>query len=311
MNSVRKWIRDVFGFSGNEINGFLILIPLMMAFIFSEPLYHAWIAKRVRDHSYDAKRFDSLIAVWPEPADDQAGTGVVLPAALFHFNPNTASVDDLRRLGLDERLSNRIAAYRRKGGVFTVKSDLLKIYGVDSALYNRLYGYIQLPSSAVAKKERSASAVRRETSDRSAVARKNKQPEQKFDINTADTLQLKSVYGIGSKLAARIIRFRDALGGFVRPDQLFEVYGLDSVTVSRLLDVGTIASDFTPDKININTASEKRLSMHPYISYRLARALVSYRFQHGDFPDVNDIKKLSALEPGELDRVLPYLKVKD
>jgi len=97
----------------------------------------------------------------------------------------------------------------------------------------------------------------------------------------------------------------------VRPDQLFEVYGLDSVTVSRLLDVGTIASDFTPDKININTASEKRLSMHPYISYRLARALVSYRFQHGDFPDVNDIKKLSALEPGELDRVLPYLKVKD
>lgn len=296
MKRIRRWIRDVFGFSGTEINGFLILIPLMLILVLSEPLYHRWMAGRARQA--DTKQFDSLAALWDTAGQREPAAQAV---ALFQFDPNTVEVDELVSLGVGEVLANRIAAYRRKGGVFRVKSDLLKIYGLDSALYHQLYDSIKLPVRPGWHNGKRTSRL--ELS--------NRQHAKKFDINIADTLQLKSVYGIGSRLAARIVKFRESLGGFVKRDQLFEVYGLDSVTVTRLLEICFIAADFVPEKININTASERRLSEHPYISNHLARLLVRYRFQHGDFRDVSDIKKLSEVRIEDADRILPYLKVKD
>lgn len=305
MKSIRKWVRNVFGFSGNEINGFLILIPVMLLLVISEPLRHVWMAGRFGERK--VVPVDSLEALWGDLAGQKT---VARPAALFHFDPNTATVEDLTKLGFTPGSSTRIAAYRQKGGVFRIKSDLLKIYGLDSALYDQLYGYIALPVDPV-RRDRAThfppdgstvhNRPRYEPSSRG-------EKKQKFDINTADTLQLKSVYGIGSKLAARIVKFRDGLGGFVNQDQLFEVYGLDSATVVRLLSAGFISPDFAPRRINVNTANAEMLSAHPYINYQLARLLVSYRFQHGDFTDVNDIKKLSIIKQHDVERLLPYLE---
>ena len=297
MKSIRKWIRDIFGFSGNEINGFLILIPLMVLLLISEPLYHGWVARRgYQDAVRDSVLLDSLAMTWAGGERRNRSLQDVEKISLFPFDPNTASVEELRNLGVDERSATYIAAYRRKGGVFRVKSDLMRIYGLDSSLYKRLYSYISLPPRRLPD---------------SSIKRAKKEVTGKFDINTADTLQLKSVYGIGSRLAARIVKFRDALGGFVKREQLSEVYGLDSMTVRRLLEVSFIDADFIPEKININSADEEKLSTHPYIRYKMARLLTSYRFQHGDFTEVTDIKKLSAIESFEVDRLLPYLKVRD
>jgi competence protein ComEA len=311
MNSVRKWIRDIFGFSGNEINGFLILIPLMLLLVLSEPLYHAWVANMQRHDVHDSMELDSLITQWDPQFSDHGPAGIVREVSLFSFDPNTAAVEDLRRLGLSSNSANHIAAYRRKGGTFRTKSDLLHISGVDSSLYKQLYDFIRLPARRIDLKKRFPVAGDRILYKKRAEPRGTKEVKKKFDINTADTLLLKSVYGIGSRLAARIIKFRDRLGGFVNPEQLYKVYGLDSMVVGRLLSAGDIHADFIPDKININTADASRLSVHPYIGFKLADLLVSYRFQHGDFKEVNDIKKLTIVPPDQLERLLPYIKVND
>jgi competence protein ComEA len=305
MKSIRKWIRDIFGFSGTEINGFLILLPVTLVLVFSEPVYHAWMTGLSRQEPKDLAKLDSLVAVW-ELQKKKPALEPTQQVILFSFDPNTASVEELRSLGFSERSSNRIAAYRLKGGIFRVKSDLTKIYGLDSTLYNQLYKYIRLPSSRVVLTESGKPHNRPETeaSDRT-------QGSKIFDINTADTTLFKTVYGIGPRLAARIVKFRDGLGGFIHRHQLYEVYGLDSVVVERLLKVGLIKSDFIPAKININVADEEQLARHPYIGYKFARALKTYRYQHGDFQQVNDIKKLSAINSQDLERLLPYVKVKD
>jgi DNA uptake protein ComE-like DNA-binding protein len=231
-----------------------------------------------------------------------ANAAGIQEVALFPFDPNHSSISDLRRLGFSEISSRRIVAYRAKGGVFSVKSDLLRIYDLDSALYKRLYGYINLPSGPPRRERNFTPSTRR--SERPGVTKT-------FDINTADTLHLKTVYGIGPVLATRIIKFRDALGGFVRREQLYEVYGLDSTVVQRLLKSVFITPDFIPEKVNINTADEQKLSGHPYIRRKFAGAMISYRFQHGDFMDITDIKKLSIMRPEEIERLLPYLKTVD
>jgi len=301
MNSIRKWIRNVFGFSGNEINGFLILVPLMLVLIFSEPLYHSWIANGERHYADDNRILDSLVAVWDKEVPESREGSFLREVSFFTFDPNTVSVNDLMKLGFPESLANRVAAYRQKGGVFRIKSDLMKIYGLDSTLYKQLYSFIRLPSGKYP-------ATNHGTAPEPS---KNRDADSNFDINTADTTLLKTVYGIGPVLAARVLKFRDALGGFVLPDQVYEVYGLDSMVVMRLLKVCFIRPDFVPEQININTADEKLLSRHPYIRYSTATALVKYRFQHGDFTSVSDIKKLAATHAKEMERLLPYLKLKD
>ena len=304
MNSIRKWIRNVFGFSGNEINGFLILLPLMLVLVFSEPLYHAWISHGQRPYAADLAKLDSLVAVLEAGVEGE--NPVTRDVPMFSFDPNTAGVEDLLRLGFPPVSANRIAAYRRKGGVFRIKSDLLKIYGLDSALYNQLYKYIKLPIRYA-----EGSGPDKSLSVPGSGVSKSRWIRKSFDINAADTVLLKTVYGIGPVLAARIVRFRDGLGGFVSTGQLNEVYGLDSTVVKRLLEVIFIAADFVPEMININTADEQRLVGHPYIRYNVARALVNYRFQHGDFADARDIKKLSVLTPDEVERLLPYLDIRN
>ena len=304
MHSVRKWIRNIFGFSGNEINGFLILIPLMVVLVLSEPLCRFWITSGDRRYSKDAGRLDSLMAVWAKDAKQPSEVPGIPDVAPFPFDPNTAAVADLLRLGFSKTSANRIAAYRRKGGVFRVKSDLMKIYGLDSALYRQLYNYITLPTRRWVRSNPAKAPVRPE----SLIAER---AAKNFDINTADTSLLKTVYGIGPTLASRIVKFREGMGGFVSVLQLNEVYGLDSSVVKRLLEAGFIRPDFVPEKLNINTADENALSDHPYISFKMARAIVNYRYQHGDFIAPTDIKKLSALDLKEVDRLLPYLKVED
>jgi competence protein ComEA len=57
---------------------------------------------------------------------------------------------------------------------------------------------------------------------------KKQHPGTIVDLNTADTVQLTQLYGIGATFARRIVSYRARLGGFVNKEQLKEVFGIDS-----------------------------------------------------------------------------------
>ena len=300
MEWLKKLIRDWFGFSRTEINGFLILLPLTVLIIFSAPAYHWWQSHRTPDFSAESKKLDSLLTLWDEKEkNDSIISSQKTQRVLFAFNPNTSTVEELQKLGFAKILSTRMASYRSKGGEFRVKSDLLKIYGMDSTFYYQVYPYIQLPDAI---KETKKDVLTTTLASKKRLI---------FDINTADTSQLKTIYGIGTTLASRIIKFREGLGGFIKHEQFSEVYGLDSAVVNRLMNASFIDQHFMPRKLNINTADEKELSTHPYIKKSLAKAILAYRFQHGEFTDVNDLVKIPIINPEEAQRLIPYLKVKD
>ena len=273
----------------------------MMLLIFSEPVYH-WISVRSpRDFSADRKKLDSLAALWgQETRDIQDSDSPRM--VLFHFDPNSATSAELQTLGFSKGLSTRIASYRSKGGRFRVKSDLLKIYGMDSSFYQQLYGYIQLPEKLVYQ-DTKRFEPRLPVQYRRVV--------EKFDLNKADTSQLIKIYGIGEKLAVRIVRYREKLGGFIRPEQVREVYGLDSLVVQQVLSASFIDSNFKPILLNINTASEKDLSSHPYISKTMAKAIVAYRFQHRKFHDPQEIREIHIIRNEEANRIIPYLEIRE
>jgi len=306
---IKRWIKDFFALSHSQANGFIILIPLLAIIIFSEPLWHWYIGQRKEDFSKDRAKLDSLIALWdkrqPEENKDKPVAAEPLKSVFFSFDPNHATVDELRALGFSSALASRIAHYREKGGKFKVKADLLKIYGVDSSFYQQLYAFIVLPEKPEFKKPE---FKKKEYDHKSPSKGKS---ISTFDINRADTAQLKKIYGIGEKLSWRIIKYRDALGGFVVMDQVLEIYGLDSAVVNRLIKASFVERDFQPFRINVNTADENTLAAHPYLKKTVAKSIVAYRFQHGEFKALDDLRKIHALDDKTIRKIAPYLTVGD
>jgi DNA uptake protein ComE-like DNA-binding protein len=293
-----RWIRNFFGFSRAQTNGFIILLPLLTLFIFSAPVYRWWESRKPHDFSEDRVLLDSLARQWQTKEVNQLPGEEEVPVRLFTFDPNSVSKDELLAMGFSSGLANRLVNYRSKGGQFRLKHDLLKLYGMDSAFYEMLVPYINLPEEYVKAEVRPTDEDKLTTTKRNAV---------RFDLNRADTTLLKTVYGIGSKLSARIVNFRESMGGIVDKHQLYDIYGLDSAVVQRLDSASFIQPDFQVRSLNINTATEVQLAAHPYISKRMATAIVTYRFQHGRYTSIDDLRKILLFDETQLERLKPYL----
>jgi len=129
-----------------------------------------------------------------------------------------------------------------------------------------------------------------------------------IDINTADTAAFISLPGIGSKLAARIVNFREKLGGFYSIAQVGETYGLPDSSFQKIRQYLKL-ENMSIRKVNINTATIDELKTHPYIKWSLANPIVAYRNEHGPFSKVEDIKKVMAVTDEIYNKVAPYLTV--
>lgn len=305
MNPIQRWVRDYFGFSRSQVNAFLILLPLMMLIVFAPAVWKNYVLPHPYDDAEDRAKLDSLVGVWEAGLEkEEVGEPDAVVRSVFRFDPNTATVEQWRALGLSAASSTRIAHYREKGGKFKVKADLLKIYGIDSAFYHRVFAYIALPENKTGAEGKKDLWDNHHKESRESRFKTN---TARFDINAADTAQLKSVYGIGEKLSQRILKYRDALGGFVTLEQLTEIYGLDTTVVTRLKTKCVVLPEFRPDRININQADEKRLAAHPYLKSGVARIIVAYRFQHGEFRSLDDLRKIQGLDPKIIDKIAPYL----
>ncbi|MBX9850170.1 MAG: helix-hairpin-helix domain-containing protein [Cytophagaceae bacterium] len=290
MKKIKYLLRNHFGFSKKETNGFIVLLILMILFLIFPWIFNQFYNPQKSDQAFTYRRLDSLIAGGEDPGRFSTRE-VRASLQVFLFDPNTASESDLIKI-MGGRIGKRIANFRSKGGKFFIKSDLLKIYGMDKSLYRSIENYITLPDSISKQKI-------------------NKQSLAKiiFDINKADSAQLESVKGIGKKLASRIVKYRDKVGGFISKDQYAEVYGLDSMVVAELKQCSFISEDFIPEKININSCTINALSSHPYIGKKNAASIIAYRNQHGSFAELGDLKKIKAIPENSLQKMLPYLSL--
>ncbi|WP_233589146.1 ComEA family DNA-binding protein [Gynurincola endophyticus] len=139
---------------------------------------------------------------------------------------------------------------------------------------------------------------------------KPKPQKNKLDINRVDSVQLAILIHNQLKLAGRIIRYRDRLGGFVKTEQLKEVYGLSEKLYQRLILNVFITADFKPKRLNILTLDFKALISHPYIDYNLAKLLIRFREHCGENCNYESLSALIALEGVDLQRLKNYLEFK-
>lgn len=164
------------------------------------------------------------------------------PAEAFRFNPNTASVQDLIRLGFSRKQAESIENYRAKGGFYRRKSDFAKSFVVSEQMYERLKDYIDIPL---------------------------------LDINAADSAAFDSLPGIGPYFAAKMVSYRSSLGGYSFKEQLMEIWNLDKTRFNALQDLISVGPC---DSLDFWSMSVDELKAHPYIrNHASARSIVFFR----------------------------------
>lgn len=161
----------------------------------------------------------------------------------FRFNPNTVSVEDLQRLGFTEKQAQSIDNYRQKGGKFRRKEDFAKSFVVADSVYHRLEPFIDIP---------------------------------RLDINKADSAAFDALPGIGPYFAAKMVSYREELGGYSTPEQLLEIYNFGEERYEKLKDL--IECSDPPRSLRLWTLPEDSLRLHPHIRYKsVAHGIVLYR----------------------------------
>jgi DNA uptake protein ComE-like DNA-binding protein len=315
MKRINYWLRNVFGFSQGEINGFRILTLIMVLAVAAPFLFGLIRAGKPSEMAADQRELDSLRAVLgkssEEKAPAKAGTAGNHPAspAIADFDPNLLTAEQWQALGLQKSIAQRIINYRQKGGKFRTKADLQKIYGFPADVYARLSAHILLPDSLTYALKQKEPVTSVSVEEKNAVSSpvKTEKAIAKFDLNIADSTQLIQLKGIGPALSRRIINYRQKLGGFASESQLREVYGLDSVLAEEVLKYGFVRENPPIQKLYVNSATAQELMAHPYISPKVANIIVDYRKQHGSYTSLGSLYQIRALNKSTLDKVAPYL----
>lgn len=213
-----------------------------------------------------------------------------VPRELFTFDPNTLSDSGFGRLGFSQREIATLRKYQEKGGRFSKKEDFSKLYFVSDDEYAALEAYIEIAPDTTRRPDRYDGEKKR----------------REVDINLSDTVELKSVRGIGSYFAREIVSLREELGGYYSLDQLIDIYGMTPERIAELENRLKVSSEAVR-KINLNTATVHDLARHPYIDFKTANKLVGWREKRGRVSAL-DLEQSGLLDAELYRKFAPYLE---
>lgn len=169
------------------------------------------------------------------------------------YDPNRMELSDWMSFGFSDKQSQVIFKYIKSQGGLVEAKQLNNIYAVSEKDKAKMVKWCKI---------------------------------SKLDINQMTAKDFSSYKGVGEVLSKRILKYRSLLGGFYSLQQLYEVYGLDSVVVDQMVNRSQLLSRV--QKIKINSWPKSKLKKHPYINEQEARSIIGLR-------SVNKIEQESQL----------------
>lgn len=315
----KEKLKDVLALNSSERRGMALLMGLCL-------LAAAWVAYEELIHPRPEEDKAVLQAAW-EPmaasiASDTNGRqrsdhqSDRRAPVLFHFDPNGLPVEQWMELGLTGRQAEAIHRYEARGGRFRSKKDLARMRVVDPGLFAQWAPYIDLPDSIArgpwTMRDEPEGLTGHRGMERSEAVRPVPAPRRAsvVEVNGADSVSLVALPGIGPSFARGILRYREMLGGYMDLDQMAEVYVLRDKpdAVERLRQMLLVDTTLVR-RINLNTMEADPIGRHPYGGWKLAKALVAYRKQHGPFKSVEGIRACALVTDSIYLRLSPYLLV--
>lgn len=211
-----------------------------------------------------------------------------VPLVMQPFDPNTVDSATLRQLGMKPWQARAFVHYREAGARFGKNEDIKRLRWLNDSMYAALE-----PWMVIEGKDSVVQPMR--------VVKK----DTVLDLNTADTLLLQYIPGIGRGYARRIVNYRRSLGGYVHLRQLsdkeVDIEHWEDFAPYFLIDTTCVK------KLVLEGATAARLARHPYITFTQAKALETEQRRRG-IRSRAQIERLGVFTEEELERLWPYLQ---
>lgn len=207
------------------------------------------------------------------------------------FNPNFISDYKGFTLGMSVAEIDRLHAFRKLNKFVNSADDFQQVTGISDSLKAVLSPYFKFPDWV----------------QKTRAQKKSATVWVKTDINRATAEDLRAIYGIGPALSARIIKHRDALGGYADIAQVADVWGLSEDVVGRVKQRFIVRSQGLK-KWNVNQASLQDLSQFSYFGYRVAKSVVAHRTMNGPITGPEDLAKINGFPAEKLQIIALYLE---
>ena len=312
---MKKLFTDFFYYTHSERNGALLLSFLCLLF-FMAPRFYPFLFKKP---AIDFAEFSARTVALNENAESQIEE--TQEKALFAFDPNTASLQELTRLGLPEKVARTIINYRNKVGAFRYKTDLKKIYGLKAADYARIEPFVQIqqeddffvPEEKFVEKRKQSPAY------------------FPFDPNVASKEDLQKL-GLPDKLIYTLLNYREKGGVFRKNEDLKKIYGMTADIYQTLapyiqlkeaapLPVNTTAAvvkpadeviqkpkkEFQEVVVDINQATTEDWQKLRGIGASYAKRITNFREKLGGFASIEQVKETYGLPDSTFQKIKPQL----
>ena len=283
-----KNLKSHFAFNRSQQNGIFVLagiILLLQLFYFFYPFSSevAHDPEKVELAEELQQRVNSLKRAKTEAA-----------ATIQPFNPNFISDYKGYTLGMSVEEIDRLHEFRATGQWINSAEDFQKVTGISDSLLLRISPFFNFPDF-----------VRNSGTELSK--RTFSEPLPKEDLNTVTAEELQKINGIGEKLSARIVKYRETLGGFRGEIQLQEVYGLSAEVIQRVRERFEVRN--FSEKTDLNVATVLQLTEIPYFNYELARKIVKLRERKGKISTFEELREISGFPDEKIEGIKLYLTI--
>lgn len=282
-----------FSYNKKQRNGIFFLILLIIVFQLAYFFIDFSSKEEPKEYSNEMvsflKEVDSLQEIKIENSKPK----------IYPFNPNYITDFKGYQLGMSIGEIDKLLEFRKSGAFINSVEQFQKITGISDSLLNVISPNFKFPDwVSSSKKSKKVKVI----PSKSVLVVK--------DINTATLEDFKTVYGIGEKLAQRIISYRTKLKGFTFNDQLYEVWYLDKEVADRALLKFKVIKIPIITKININKATFKEVLSIPYLDYDLTKKIFQYRDEVAEIQSIEELKKIDDFPLEKFNRIALYLQAK-
>ena len=270
-------------FSDREIRATAVFLPLagllIVALMLVRPAADPEAARRAEAEMEEALPADSV--------------------EMSHFDPNTATLDDLRRLGLTKHEAVSLLKYRAAGKVFRIPEDLTLCYGIGDSLYRRLEPWVRIGRKyAIAPEKYRTGRILPEPL-----------APGPFRIDTVSARYLRAIGALSKRQAEVFIRWRD-LSGIYDMEDLRECYVV-SDSVATALEPYVIFPERKArpieQPVELNTADSATLRSVTGIGPKTVVAIMHYRERLGGFVRAEQLAEVPGVTERNYEKILKQI----
>ncbi len=287
-----KGLKEFFYYPRSQRNGIFVLmgvIILLQFFLYVDDFFF-------KPEPVDREELEQVLTEWKK-RDSLASYKPEKTITFFNFDPNTATEEELKLLGLSDRQAEIIVNYRSKGGKFRQKDDLLKIYSIDTNWYLKAKPYVSIASNTNTK-----------------LKKERVFDFRQFDPNTISKAELENM-GLKEWQARMVETYRTKVRPFQKPGDLYKIYGLDSVLIEKMLPYVELDTSFLKQEpkeivlIELNSADTNELTKIKGIGRAYARRIVKYRQLLGGFVNKEQLLEVYGMDSTRYQRINEHIEV--